>query len=426
MRNSVLGSSLLTNKYVIAEDDVNNRDVHCSIDIDMSDPIVLKEFCRQAKLPIDHPLRSQLWAKALQFKCGATDEACPCCRYEALSHRLFGRRRHLRDESGIESDEANTRLSIPSFVDPVYCNTYRLNEEGQAALSRILFALKYERPFIMHAPLLHPITSLLLHYYEENKVFAMVCRLIANKYEYITLTQAQWSALCELGASLVRKYCSRNAYECLKVNKFISHDKLFTRWADWLFGSPNGLVFTDIVHICDCYFVEGIKILMRSIIAIVRIATEGRSPLLSKKHPDDQPIFTFIKSNSNLALTIVKKGTVGVKNLRKKYVTEQLNRLENDARNSFKNLPLKQASLTTDPMAAFKGSISRRLSSAALHREYSLARFANFHNRLDGMVRDQNLLVVEDIDTTLATRDDLVELWMYLPCDRALYKPKLI
>lgn len=60
--------------------------------------------------------------------------------------------------------------------------TYYLTPEGGNMLRRVLCVIKHLNPDITYCPLLEPITSILLHYFDEEQTFSIVSGLLSKSF----------------------------------------------------------------------------------------------------------------------------------------------------------------------------------------------------------------------------------------------------
>ena len=60
--------------------------------------------------------------------------------------------------------------------------TYYLTTEGGNMLRRVLCVIKHLNPDITYCPMLEPITSILLHYFDEEQTFSIVSGLLSKSF----------------------------------------------------------------------------------------------------------------------------------------------------------------------------------------------------------------------------------------------------
>ena len=60
--------------------------------------------------------------------------------------------------------------------------TYYLTPEGGNKLRRVLCVIKHLNPDITYCPLLEPIISILLHYFDEEETFSVVSGLLSGSF----------------------------------------------------------------------------------------------------------------------------------------------------------------------------------------------------------------------------------------------------
>ncbi|XP_053566028.1 TBC1 domain family member 24 [Bombina bombina] len=176
--------------------------------------------------------------------------------YHDLSERLFGK-------LGADGHP------LPDFMDgcllPVYC----LNARGEAAVKKILICIGNQFPDITYSPSLPAVVTLLLHFSEdEAECFERACRLIScaePHKSYIDQSFLSHEASCMTFGDLAKKYC-------LAGHKFIithseNSSEVFSEWLMWIFGD---LPFEYIIRVFDVFLLEGIKVLYRVSLALLK------------------------------------------------------------------------------------------------------------------------------------------------------------
>ncbi|KAL6724673.1 hypothetical protein Aduo_019540 [Ancylostoma duodenale] len=213
----------------------------------------VKKIVRKAEWPVRHEVRRELW----RVLCHSKD-------YDS-SKALY--RTELE-----ETVRSGTKSHQPQFLseEGVVVNNFNLNEQGAVRLLRLLTVIEHLRPEISSAPMLYPLCALMLHYLEDEDVFACVQHLLVSK-GYLMTSPVQWSASSYTILSLVKKH-KPHAYAMLKRQVGTADDSILVKtmrdWLSWIF---SGLPFTHVVRIIDCYLVEGHKFVTRAAIAIVYI-----------------------------------------------------------------------------------------------------------------------------------------------------------
>uniref|UniRef100_A0A183G2N5 Rab-GAP TBC domain-containing protein n=1 Tax=Heligmosomoides polygyrus TaxID=6339 RepID=A0A183G2N5_HELPZ len=208
---------------------------------------------RKTEWPIRHEVRRELW----RVLCHSKD-------YDS-SKALY--RTELE-----ETVRSGTKSHQPQFLseEGVVVNNFDLNEQGAVRLLRLLTVIEHLRPEISSAPMLYPLCALMLHYLEDEDVFACVQHLLVSK-GYLMTSPVQWAASSHTILSLVKKH-KPHAYAMLKRQIGTADDTVLVKalrdWLSWIF---SGLPLSHVVRIIDCYLVEGHKFVTRAGIAIIYI-----------------------------------------------------------------------------------------------------------------------------------------------------------
>ncbi|KAJ1362561.1 hypothetical protein KIN20_022161 [Parelaphostrongylus tenuis] len=124
----------------------------------------VKKIVRKAEWPTRHEVRRDLW----RVLCHSKD-------YDS-SKALY--------RSELEETTRNgTKAHQPQFLceEGVVVNNFDLNEQGAVRLLRLLTVIEQLRPEISSAPMLYPLCALMLHYLEDDDVFACVQHLLVSK-----------------------------------------------------------------------------------------------------------------------------------------------------------------------------------------------------------------------------------------------------
>ncbi|KAK8771302.1 hypothetical protein V5799_025454 [Amblyomma americanum] len=185
-----------------------------------------KSMVRTQHWPMDHPNRGELWLQLCQL-------------------HLKGGGRHLAagfyQSTVRESLGELWPMSLPAFADPIFCEDYLLSAEGQKRAERVLYVVSVSHPHITYCPLLHPVTSLLLHYLSEEQAYECVCSLIeSTAVRHLSQTRLMHDtsayALMQLTRRLARKTYARLLR---RVQEEEDLEKVFHTWELWIFrGLP--------------------------------------------------------------------------------------------------------------------------------------------------------------------------------------------
>lgn len=143
---------------------------------DQIDSNKLKETFRSSIRDPHQAVRKFLWKRILISDLSQLGLIAD--NYHAKISLMFGKNLTLRAE-------------LPDFVCKEHLVFYYLNEEGKAAVSRLLNVLAAAHPDITYAPLLLPLASLFVHYMSESDSYACLVSVVESKNK-ITQTDIHW------------------------------------------------------------------------------------------------------------------------------------------------------------------------------------------------------------------------------------------
>ncbi|XP_055335073.1 GTPase-activating protein skywalker-like [Paramacrobiotus metropolitanus] len=221
-----------------------------------------KKFIRDANWGPNHIIRAHLWMQLAKRLTSDSD----------WQHSVQFYRDNLPDAYRKQEGSGQRTIPLPVFCDAAMTNTYHLNDEGRYRCQKVLTMIEANQPAITFAPVLYPVTALLLHFIEdEAQVFACVDALLRPRTVPRRFTGESLHASRSAShtvAELVRRRMK-------KVYNFILHsigstpiDDFFDNWLRWIFVD---LPFEVVIRIVDCYLYEGMKVLFRSALAILKI-----------------------------------------------------------------------------------------------------------------------------------------------------------
>lgn len=140
----------------------------------------LKETFRTSHRDPQQAVRKYLWRRVILMNSdmNPTQLALLADGYHSKAGVMFGRTLSLRAE-------------MPDFVCKRHLVYYYLNDEGKAAVGRVLNLLAAAHPDITYAPLLLPLAALFLHYMSEADTYASITAVVESKNR-ITQTDIHW------------------------------------------------------------------------------------------------------------------------------------------------------------------------------------------------------------------------------------------
>lgn len=220
-----------------------------------------KSVVRTQHWPVDHPNRGELWLQLCQLHSKGGGR-----------HPVAG----FYPNTVRESLGDLWPMSLPAFADPIFCEDYLLSTEGQKRAERVLYVVSISHPHITYCPLLHPVSSLLLHYLSEEQTYECVCCLIeGTAVRHLSQTRLMHDTsaytLMQLTRRLARKTYARLLH---RVQKEEDLEKVFHTWELWIF---RGLPLYHLVRSVDCFLLEGVRALYRIAMAILILFTQEMS-----------------------------------------------------------------------------------------------------------------------------------------------------
>ncbi|KAK6059229.1 hypothetical protein COOONC_03142 [Cooperia oncophora] len=170
----------------------------------------VKKIVRKTEWPVRHEVRRELW----RVLCHSKD---------------FDSSKALYRTELEETVRSGTKSHQPQFLseEGVVVNNFDLNEQGAVRLLRLLTVIEHLRPEISSAPMLYPLCALMLHYLEDEDVFACVQHLLVSK-GYLMTSPVQWSASSHTILSLVKKH-KPHAYAMLKRRIGTADDSILVK-----------------------------------------------------------------------------------------------------------------------------------------------------------------------------------------------------
>lgn len=182
----LLSSNNTSNHFLNSVDPSINISSHAVSDDDFNR---LKSIIRSTIWPIDHLIRRQLWMNILTLN-----------RVSTTKHRNT----HHSTQTPISASTLTINSNVhslssklnqwPSFVDANNLCFYHLTDtSGCLLLQRILFTFTLNHPDLTYCPALQPLSSLLLHYFNEHEVLYLINRLLM-KHWLCGETRLQWEA----------------------------------------------------------------------------------------------------------------------------------------------------------------------------------------------------------------------------------------
>lgn len=369
----------------------------------------VKSILRSHHWPIDHPIRKELWITLARYNRTENHDAG---YYGNTVNEQLGKKR--------------TPVKVPSFVDPVYSTSYYLNDRGQKTVARILSVVCESRPGITYAPLLYPLVSLFLHYMSEEEAFNCVSDLIsANKEDFVSLSKASHDGKSGMAISLAKKYAvssnfffnmmkyQKKGYIHLQDMKSNSKDleKSFQRWQYWII---LGLPFPYLVRLIDCFLLEGSKVILRILLAVLVLYSKYSGSQIKAQSGGDideslsAKILHFCQTGLD-PLDKFYKVAFGIRGLSRKEIRKHTARAESQFQDQAKSaLPI---------------SLSSSDSLYQIHATSPMAKNGLKRTSPTGHI---GLLDFENFTSGILTTEQMNSLWSWLPVRVTTLEPNLV
>lgn len=223
--------------------------------VDCKDLKEFKQMARQGYWAKNHNLRAQVYHQLIK--------AIPC-RTVTPDAEVY------RDIMGnAATKKPSSQIPLPEFVDGNPVPRYCLKTEAVTSAHRIINCLAGQFPDISYCPSLPAVTSLLLHFSEdEAQCFEHISRILACNEpgkRLLDQTFLAYESSCITFGDLANKYCTA-AHKLIVATAQDVLD-VYADWQRWVIGD---LPFSHMVRVLDVYLVEGFKILYRVAIALLK------------------------------------------------------------------------------------------------------------------------------------------------------------
>lgn len=341
----------------------------------------VKQIIRSNSWPINSTIRSQLWPVLCQQH--AHDKSILEGFYWDMVNQIFG-----------TTELPDKPILLPQFVESGHCIAYHLTRKGRNVADRVVCVLGYAHPEITFSPAIYPVTAILLHYMTEEDCYNCMASLIGAKDKMFTQTKQLYEATWRTVMQITKKHVKSAAVHLARQCTSTRTERIFMEWLWWIL---QGLPFTHLVRVMDCFFNEGIKVLYRVAMAIVLLFYKHSAPQNSewmkeiKEGGIDSALTKFCKQ---IPVTSVKvlRTAFGIRRLSSAYISRVF--------------------IKTKMVLKSRTELS---SSRQLVRSRST----------DNLPTSQSQVNIQMMSHTLTIRE-LFTLWTWLPVRITMYQPVLL
>lgn len=343
----------------------------------------VKNILRNNGWPVDNLIRKQLWP----MLCGQHHNSKSSDSdgfYWDMVTQVFG-----------STEIPDKSVSLPTFVEPAHCQAYYLTHRGRSIADRVVSVLGYACPDIVYSPSLYPICALLLHFMSEEECYHCMTNLVSAKEKmFITQTKLLFEVTWKTVMQIAKKHVKAAA---VHLQRHCPTSRVERIYIDWIWWILQGLPFSHLVRVIDCFLHEGIKVFYRVAMAILLLFHKSSSSSSSEwmaeiqKNGVDVALIKFCKEMP-VPPQKVLKFAFGIRGLSSAYISRVF--------------------LRTEMVLKSKTVIS---GSRQLVRSRSTENLPNSQSQNN----------IQMVSHTLTIRE-LLTLWSWLPVRITMYQPILL
>uniref|UniRef100_A0A1Y1NBT4 Rab-GAP TBC domain-containing protein n=1 Tax=Photinus pyralis TaxID=7054 RepID=A0A1Y1NBT4_PHOPY len=279
----------------------------------------VKNILRNNGWPVDNLIRKQLWP----MLCGQHHNSKSSDSdgfYWDMVTQVFG-----------STEIPDKSVSLPPFVEPAHCQAYYLTHRGRSIADRVVSVLGYACPDIVYSPSLYPICALLLHFMSEEECYHCMTNLVSAKEKmFITQTKLLFEVTWKTVMQIAKKHVKAAA---VHLQRHCPTSRVERIYIDWIWWILQGLPFSHLVRVIDCFLHEGIKVFYRVAMAILLLFHKSSSSSSSEwmaeiqKNGVDVALIKFCKEMP-VPPQKVLKFAFGIRGLSSAYISRVFLRTE--------------------------------------------------------------------------------------------------
>ncbi|XP_031342939.1 GTPase-activating protein skywalker isoform X1 [Photinus pyralis] len=372
----------------------------------------VKNILRNNGWPVDNLIRKQLWP----MLCGQHHNSKSSDSdgfYWDMVTQVFG-----------STEIPDKSVSLPPFVEPAHCQAYYLTHRGRSIADRVVSVLGYACPDIVYSPSLYPICALLLHFMSEEECYHCMTNLVSAKEKmFITQTKLLFEVTWKTVMQIAKKHVKAAA---VHLQRHCPTSRVERIYIDWIWWILQGLPFSHLVRVIDCFLHEGIKVFYRVAMAILLLFHKSSSSSSSEwmaeiqKNGVDVALIKFCKEMP-VPPQKVLKFAFGIRGLSSAYISRVFLRTE---------MVLKSKTVISGSRQLVRSRSTENLPNSQSQNNiqmvsHTLTIREGAHSPGPRSL-SMGIYPIQNINSRILSHHSLLTLWSWLPVRITMYQPILL